>query len=167
MINLLGYCICINPNIIIIVIIIWKSNWCISADSYAPFLSLSSRESGFLGLGSGLLSPGPGQYNSDITRVRYGFNITVHSVNMSVMSAKLLKYCRIIFWEETVCRIDPGGLMTWCQMFQGQERTMLRTMFHLQRKEQPIQRRVWRWDVSLDYHMDYNFVVLLCVMKII
>uniref|UniRef100_A0A8C1A9Q7 Sperm tail PG-rich repeat containing 2 n=1 Tax=Cyprinus carpio carpio TaxID=630221 RepID=A0A8C1A9Q7_CYPCA len=37
-------------------------------DSYAPFLSLSSRESGFLGSGSGLLSPGPGQYNSDITR---------------------------------------------------------------------------------------------------
>ncbi|XP_050965225.1 sperm-tail PG-rich repeat-containing protein 2 isoform X1 [Labeo rohita] len=37
-------------------------------DSYAPFLSLSSRESGFLGSASGLLSPGPGQYNSDITR---------------------------------------------------------------------------------------------------
>ncbi|XP_067264193.1 sperm-tail PG-rich repeat-containing protein 2 [Chanodichthys erythropterus] len=37
-------------------------------NSYAPFLSLSNRESGFLGLGSGLLSPGPGQYNSDITR---------------------------------------------------------------------------------------------------
>ncbi|XP_052413427.1 sperm-tail PG-rich repeat-containing protein 2 [Carassius gibelio] len=37
-------------------------------DSYAPFLSLSSRESGFLGSGSALLSPGPGQYNSDITR---------------------------------------------------------------------------------------------------
>ncbi|XP_016363334.1 sperm-tail PG-rich repeat-containing protein 2-like [Sinocyclocheilus anshuiensis] len=37
-------------------------------DSYAPFLSLSSRESGFLGSGSGPLSPGPGQYNSDITR---------------------------------------------------------------------------------------------------
>uniref|UniRef100_A0A673KPB6 Sperm-tail PG-rich repeat-containing protein 2-like n=1 Tax=Sinocyclocheilus rhinocerous TaxID=307959 RepID=A0A673KPB6_9TELE len=40
----------------------------VSPDSYAPFLSLSSRESGFLGSGSGLLSPGPGQYNSDITR---------------------------------------------------------------------------------------------------
>ncbi|XP_058630621.1 sperm-tail PG-rich repeat-containing protein 2 [Onychostoma macrolepis] len=38
------------------------------SDSYAPFLSLSGRESGFLGSGSGLLSPGPGQYNSDITR---------------------------------------------------------------------------------------------------
>ncbi|RXN22305.1 sperm-tail PG-rich repeat-containing 2 isoform X1 [Labeo rohita] len=29
---------------------------------------MSSRESGFLGSASGLLSPGPGQYNSDITR---------------------------------------------------------------------------------------------------
>ncbi|XP_067296404.1 sperm-tail PG-rich repeat-containing protein 2 isoform X2 [Pseudorasbora parva] len=36
--------------------------------SYAPFLSLSSREPGFLGSGSCLLNPGPGQYNSDITR---------------------------------------------------------------------------------------------------
>ncbi|KAK7172586.1 hypothetical protein R3I93_002640 [Phoxinus phoxinus] len=37
-------------------------------NSYAPFLSLSIRETGFLGSGSGLLSPGPGQYNSGITR---------------------------------------------------------------------------------------------------
>lgn len=36
--------------------------------SYAPFLSLSIRDSGFLGSASALHSPGPGQYNSDITR---------------------------------------------------------------------------------------------------
>ncbi|KAI7813410.1 sperm-tail PG-rich repeat-containing protein 2 [Triplophysa rosa] len=37
-------------------------------DSYAPFLSLCSRDQGFLRSGSDLICPGPGQYNSDIIR---------------------------------------------------------------------------------------------------
>ncbi|TRY71426.1 hypothetical protein DNTS_011667, partial [Danionella cerebrum] len=38
--------------------------------SYAPFLSLSSRESGFLESGIDFLSPGPGQYNCQSTQSR-------------------------------------------------------------------------------------------------